>query len=245
MPIVSSDLVLYASANVPDNDTDTSGGAIDTLQRFDFSPLTATDFVELISSGADTRTATIEGRDAAGTFISEVVTLNGTTVVTSTNEYERILRVELSNPGTGQSVTVRKATGDVLIRTILGGEQGFMAFFRRCTAPGDYYIKGFWRNSTVSGQSILDAVAKEFADPENRITFVLASAINDTGSVVNRLTDPGLTFNNSDKSVPGGTLAPGDKIGIWFKLSLQAGDPDFHSTYTPELGGRMPGESPP
>jgi hypothetical protein len=237
MAIVPGQLVLYASLNVPDNDTGISGGAIDTLRRLDFSPLTTIDFVELVSSGADTRSATIEGRDAGGAFTSEVMTLSGTSVVTSVNQYERILRVELANPGSGQSVTVRKATGDVLVRTIPGGEQGFIALFRRCTAPGDYYIKGFWRNSNTSGFTLTSAEVQQFDDPETRITHALASSINDSGSVANRLTSPGFTFNDSDKAVPGGSLAPTDRIGVWFKLSLQAGDPDFHSTYTSELTG--------
>ena len=234
--ILPANLVFYASANVPDIDTGTAGGAIDSNRRLEFTPLVATDNIEVVSSAADTRQITIDGRLADGTFVSEAITLAGTTPQTSVNVFERILRAEMSGAAISQVVTVRRATGDTLIRQIPANELGFMAIFRRNDAPGTFYQKGFWLNNHGS-LTMTSAQVKEQADPVGRITFALAGSINDTGTVANRLTSPGLTFDNSDKAVPGDQLAPGDRIGVWFKLTLPGGDPDHHSTYTTHLTG--------
>jgi hypothetical protein len=110
-------------------------------------------------------------------------------------------------------------------------------------APGggavDYYEKVFACNrngaDTLSSAKVIEA-----ADPSTKITFGLASAINDTGTngANNRKVAPGgVTFDNADKNVPGGVLATGDRIGVWLKLSLLDGDAAQKTTYTPRLTG--------
>lgn len=242
MPIVSTDLVLFASANVPDSDSGTSGGAIDLLRRFDYAQIAATDNVEVVSDGSDTRNITIEGRLANGQFASEVIALNGTTPATSANQYERVLKAELASADGSRTVTVRRATGDTLIRTIPPTERGFMAFFRRTASDPsvqkDYYIKGFWKN-THGTLTLTSAVVKQNADPDARITHALAASLDDSGSVANRVTSPGLTFNDTDKNVPNSqNLTAGAAIGTWFNLTLPAGDSPHKTTYTSELAGQ-------
>jgi hypothetical protein len=52
MSIVATELIVYASANIPDVDTGTNGGAIDTKRRFVFTQMAANDTVEVISTSA-------------------------------------------------------------------------------------------------------------------------------------------------------------------------------------------------
>src|SRR5881227_489737 len=127
MPIVSTDLVLYASATDPDTDSGTAGGAIDALRRFDFTQMTGNDSIDAVSSNAGdtTQTLTVEARKANGTVVSETKTLTGNITVRST-----------TGPGTNFS------------RVINAAERGFKMLFRKgASDPSvtvNYYTKGFW-----------------------------------------------------------------------------------------------------
>jgi hypothetical protein len=241
--IAASDLVLYNSANMPADDSATSGGAIDPLRRPDFTQMSVTETVRIVSSAAGdtTQTVTITGRLADGTIASETLNLNGTTVVTSSNTYERLLKAEMSATATG-TVTVARTTGPTTIRVIPIGERGFLAVFRQDasdpSSQKDYFVKVFWKN-THSTLTLTSAVVKENADPSTDISFALAAALDDSGSVANRVTSPGLTFNSSDKNVPNSqNLTHGSAIGTWLNLTLAAGAAALKSTYTTELDGQ-------
>lgn len=242
MSIVGSDLVLLAAANEPSDDSSTAGGAIDTARRLDFTQIAATDKIEVgsASAGDTTQTATVRGRKADGTIVSEVLTLTGVTFVATTNNYERLLKVELSATCAG-IVTVRRQTGPSTLRTIPIGERGFMAPFRELASDPvsqkDYYVKGFWKNTNGS-LALTSAVVKENADPSADISHALAASLDDSATTTNRITSPGLTFNSSDKNVPNSqNLSSGSAIGTWFNLTLAAGAAALKSTYTTELDG--------
>lgn len=61
MPIATTDLIFYGSANRPSDDTSLTGGAIATTDRPDITQLTANSVIAVVSDGADTRQVTIEG----------------------------------------------------------------------------------------------------------------------------------------------------------------------------------------
>lgn len=243
MSVVSGDLVWYCAASMPDDDSSTSGGAIDALRRPDFTQLAANDTIEAVSSNAGdtTQTVTVTGRNAGGSIVAETKTLTGTTPIafSTLGTVERVIKVELSATCTG-SVTVRRATGPVTLRVIPAGERGFMAVFRKCVADAgsqkDFFVKTFWKN-THGSLSLLSAVVSQASDSESRVTHALAASVGDTGSVANRLTDPSLTFDDTDKSVPGTDLAAGAAIGVWLRLRLTAGDTAHRGTYGSQLAG--------
>lgn len=243
MSIVSGDLVLYAAANEPNDDSSTGGGAIDTLRRLDFTQIAATDKIEVVSanSGDTTQTCALTGRKADGTIVTETLSLNGTSAVATTNNYERLLKAELSATCAG-IVTVRRQTGPATLRTIPVGERGFMAPFRQLASDPstqkDFYVKGFWKNTNGS-LALTVAVVKENADPSSVITHALAASLDDSATVTNRLTSPGLTFNGSDKNVPNSqNLSSGSAIGLWLDLTLASGAAALKTTYTTELDGQ-------
>jgi hypothetical protein len=243
MSIAASDLVLYASANMPNDDSSTAGGAIDTLRRVDYTQIAATDKIEIISSNAGdtTQTVTLTGRLADGSIVTEVKTLNGTTAVATTASYERLIKAEMSAVAAG-TVTVRRQTGPSTLRTIPIGERGFMAMFRQLASDPsvqkDYYTKVFWKN-THGSLTLTTSVVKQNADPDARITHALAASLDDSATTTNRITSPGLTFNDSDKNVPNSqNLTFGSAIGTWFNLTLPAADTAHRTTYTTELDGQ-------
>ena len=93
------------------------------------------------------------------------------------------------------------------------------------------YSKIFCEN-THATLALLAATIGETADPTSNFTFALAAAVDDSVSVASRITDPGLTFNGTDKAVPGTDLGAGSAIGIWLKLLLDAGEPAANSSVT-------------
>lgn len=243
MSIAASDLVLYNSASMPVSNTGTSGGAIDPLRRPDFTQMTVTETVRIVSSSAGdtTQTVTIVGRLADGSLATETLSLNGTTPVTSSNTYERLLSALTSATCVG-NVTVARTTGPTTIRIIPAGERGFQAVFQQDSSDPlvqvDYFMKVFWKNANGT-LTLTSSVVKENADPAGDITFALAASINDSGSVANRITSPGLTFNSADKNVPNSqNLTAGSGIGVWLDLTLAAAAAALKSTYTTELDGQ-------
>lgn len=229
---------------MPSDDVSTAGGAIDLLRRIDFTQMASNDTIEAISSSAGdtTQTITLRGRLASGAIVTETITLTGTTQIVTVATYERLLKAELSATCAG-TVTVRRATGDVLIRTIPIGERGFMAMFRELASDPSttvtVYTKIFWKN-THATLALTTSLVKQNADASGKVTHATDASVDASTSVANRVTAPGGlgTFDDTDKAVPGGTINAGSAIGVWYKLALSAGDAALKTTYTSELAGQ-------
>jgi hypothetical protein len=252
MPVVASDLVPYAAANMPNSDSGAAGGAIDPLRRCDFTQMGAASTVRVRSSvaGDTTQTVTIRGRLASGAVVQEVLTLAGTTNVVSANTYERILSAELSATTTG-AITVEQTSGPTVLRTIPAGERGFMAIFRELasdpSAVKNYYGKFFWKNNhgTLALTSSIvqqNADGSGLASPDG-VTHLPAATVNDAATSTNRVTAPGVadtldpdTFDDADKTI--GTLNAGQAWGVWLRLRLPTGQAPLRTTYTTQITGQ-------
>lgn len=244
MSVSESDIVLYGSANMPENDIDTAGGAIDTSRKLTFTDISATDNVEVVSddAGDTSQSVDITGRLSDGTLVTETINLNGTTAATSTNQFERVLKA-VKSATTAGTVTVRKASDDVAIMTFDKTPSEIMdirrIFFDVAAdaaggSPKTFYAKGFLKNNNGS-TALTSAVVKENADPSGNITFALANTLDDTESVANRTTAPSSTtaFDNTDKNVANSqNHSAGSGQGVWFKLDLAAGAAAADTTYT-------------
>ena len=243
MPITAAELIAYGSASRPTDDTSTTGGAIDTADRPEFTQWTANAVAAVVSDGADTRTVTVEGRLATGAIDSEVLTLNGTTEVVGAKTFERVLTITLSATSGTRTVTVRQGSGGATRATIGINETSRTALFRRSASSTSgitiRYEKIFWKNTNGS-LTLNSAAVKLTADPDSRIRIGLDTAINATVSVANRVSAPGsVTFvdDNVSQSVPGGVLAAGDRIGVWIEQNLPQSDSAHKTTFTTELSG--------
>lgn len=242
MPIVAADLIPNGSASRPSDDTSTTGGAIATTDRPDFTQLTANALIAVISDGADVRTVTVEGRNAAGAVTTDVITLTGAVEAVGVVTFERILTLTLSASDGARTVTVRQGAGGATRATIGPNETTRTAFYRRSASESGIvirYEKMFWKNNHAT--LTLNAAAVVLtADPDARIRLGLATAINDTVTVVNRKTAPaGVSFvdDNVSQSVPGGILAAADRIGTWIEENLPAADTAHRTTFTTQLSG--------
>jgi hypothetical protein len=113
MSVTPNQVVIYGSANMPEADSATIGGAVDFTKRVSFFDVTATGAVDVVSSAAgDTLTKIqVMGRDSTGTIQTPAaVTLTGTTLIASTfggQSFQRLLAgvitggaiAGLANPG--------------------------------------------------------------------------------------------------------------------------------------------------
>lgn len=243
MSILSAELIAYASASRPDDDTDGVGGAIDPLIRPTFTQFTATALAAFVADAADTRILNVKGRLATGVFVTEEVVLNGTNEVLSSNSFERLLSVTAPSVS-GTVVTVKQGSGGATRGTIPAQEKGFTALFINSASdpsvPVDRYEKIFIKN-TNGTLTLTSSVVTLTADPQSRIMIGLATAIDGSTSIANRLAVPaGISFvdDGVDQNVPNSQNLPaGSAIGVWCEQGLLAADAAFKNTFTVRLQG--------
>lgn len=249
MSVTASDIVVYGSATMPEDDTTTAiGGAIDTTTTVVFTDLTTASTLEVLSSNAGdtTQTLTVYGRDSTGIAISETVSLNGTTVVSLTNTYGRLLKAVLSGAATG-TVTLRIASagGDLMVFApgVLTVRRPFYDALADAAGGTNkvLYEKVFFRNNNTS-TALTSAQIIESADPSGLVAFGLAGTLGDTatnGTGNTRLTAPtGITIDTASKNVANsGNHSPSSAQGVWLSLTLNAGTAASSSTFTLEETG--------
>lgn len=241
MPIAATDLLLQGAASRPEDDVSTSGGARAAVNKPEFTQLTANSVIAVVSDGADTRTVTIFGRNAAGAVVNEALVLNGTTEVVGTTTFERITKITTTTDAT-RTVTVRQGAGGATRATLGPNITSVSMLFQNSASEAGAttrYEKVFWLNN--HGSLTLNAAKVQMtADPAAKLTTGVAAAKDDTVSVANRKTAPGgITFvdDNVQQNVPGTTLEAAAAVGIWMKQDLLASDSPVRNSFTLELAG--------
>ena len=250
MSVASTDLVAFASANMPEDDTSTSGGAIDTSTIVTFTDIAATDSVEAVSDNAgDTMNLTVTGRNAGGAIVTETQALNGTTAITfsTMGAIERFLTASLASAATG-TVTIRRATGDTTIAQIGNGVYTGLTDCRRMfydsaseASQTIRYEKFFFRNNNAT-DTLTNAQVTLTADPSTSVRIATEDAVNDTNSATNRETAPtgnqAWVDDSTAQSLPGdGNLDATEAIGVWVEMTRAADAAAVKSTFTVQISG--------
>src|SRR5271170_8101270 len=144
MSVIPSDLVAYGSANMPESDGLTVGGAVDFSRRVAFYDIAPTGTVNFVSSSSSDTGVKIQiaGRDSTGVIQAPAaVTLNGTTPVSGSQSFERLLygvvsgvspNGPLANPG-GTNPTVSESMTSSATAMTVASVTGF-------PNSGKYYI---------------------------------------------------------------------------------------------------------
>jgi len=242
MSITAAELIAYGSASRPEDDSSTSGGAIDTQNRPEMTQLTSNSVIAAVSDGADTRTLTVTGRLATGAIDTEALVLTGAVEVVGAKTFERILKLVLSGTDGARTVTVTQGSSGPTRATIGPNELSRNGMFLKSASeasPVQRYEKFFWKNTNGS-LTLNDAEIELTADPASKIKMGLATSKDDSGSVANRKSAPGgVSFvdDNVAVSVPTGVLASGEAIGTWMEQSLLADDAAQKTTFTTQLSG--------
>ena len=257
--VTSSDIVVYGSGTMPEADTGTSGGAINLATKILVKDIGATDTVEIFSSSAaDTSlSVVVTGRLASGIIDTDTIVTDasdGTTVVDGVKNFERILKVVF--PAHAGTITVRRdadadgydiATAEGSGTTVTGTTVTLVhRLFYKATAnaSGDankvLYEKAFIRNNN-STNALLDATVT--ASSTALLAFDLEDAVDDNGSVSNRVTVVGSgtvgspTWADTEVAVPGTDLDAGSAIGVWVQLTLDNGEAAAETSYTLTTAG--------
>ena len=253
MAILSTDIVIYGSTNMQVDDASSpQGGAINTTVKMTFTDMSgANSPVNLVSdNAADSGTVVVTGRSAGGSLVTDNISLLGTTVASGSQIFERIIRIYESGhvgilTASSQDEAYELATLPSSVYevrrpfyTVTGEASGGSAV--------NVYEKVFIKNESATSD-LLSATVGESSDgtesPGADITFDLASGLDDTATSTNRITAPasgdllGGTFDDTLKSVPGGSLPFGNAIGVWMKLNIPAGTVPTNTTFVFDVSG--------
>lgn len=120
MSVYPSEIIVYGSANMPEADSVTVGGAIDLTKRVAFADLTVGTLMDVVSSSASDTATKIAyyGRDSSGAIQNETLTLTGQTKVAGTKTLSRLLYAALSGAAANGPVANpggTAAVGDVAL----------------------------------------------------------------------------------------------------------------------------------
>jgi len=244
MSVVDSDIVLYASQDMPVNDTDTSGGAINSGIRVVFTDIIATDVVEGSGTESDSGTLTITGRNTAGSVVTDNITLLGTTLVSGTQAFERILIVQNDEAASGE-IVLRDHLTNSGIGSIYANESGFRRPFYDATAaaPGgsdkELYEKIYLMNLNTVNALLGATITEVVTGVYTKVAFATEDTLASTQSVANRVAVPTGTgpYGSGASGVPGTDLQPLGYLGVWLQLDLNAGDAAQNSFYQLQIDG--------
>ena len=121
MAVIAGDMQLYGAANMPEDDTNLVGGAIDLGTKVVHIALAAADTVDMQSDDAlDVgQQYTISGYDASGSQVTEVLTAAGLGLVNGAQSFERITKIAKTAGGAiAGTITFTRFTGGSTIVTV-------------------------------------------------------------------------------------------------------------------------------
>lgn len=244
MAISASELIMYGSTNMPEDDTSASGGAIATTVRVIFddtslpNSLSDTVTVESSSAGDSSQSVTVYGRDSAGVIQSEVLSLNGVTPVAGAITYDRLLKAVISATHAG-TISIKKASGGTVIAALESGVLTIRRpFYNAASSPTQgktLYEKIFLKNTNATLTLTSAQVSGSVASLGSITQFAMETTQNSPSGMANRLTAPANTgvLSNTAKYIPPSSgLAAGSGIGIWLVLSLSSGLAPQLGTYS-------------
>lgn len=242
MSILNTELILFNSANMPQDDVSTTGGAIDATGRPDLVQFSATANAFVVSDGADVRTGVLTYRTPAGVKTTVNFTLTGAVEVDTGVSCERILRLLLNTTSGTRTVSLKQGTGGTVRATVRPNEVMSTAMFiDAASSPSGSTARSEKAHfkSITSALALTNATVTLTADPLSRITIALEASKGGSSSIANRLAATGLTFvdDNVAQAVPTNNLAAGENIGTWAKQTLPQDDPAAKSTFTLQLAG--------
>lgn len=245
MSIVASEIVFYSSNAMPQDDSSPAGGDINSGIRVVFDDIDTTGSIRAVSdSAADVGNLTIVGRDNAGVIVSESFALSGTTAVSGSQVFERILTASTDYVATG-TVSLSDASTLTGIGSIFPNESGFLRpFYNAIAEPFGgsnkvLYEKIFLKNNNTTN-ALLTANIEEISSGLFAITeFGLEKSQQYTESIANRLTVPtGVTnYGDGPSGVAGTNISPLSYQGVWLRLTLNAGTAAANSFYQLRVQG--------
>ena len=252
MAVIATDIGYFLSAGRPDDDADTSGGAIDLtvrlMDRTNTKELNtgSGDTIDVVSTDAgDIHVITLKGYGTDGTWIEEDVTLTGAAHEQSTNTFLHLCSAIQAEAGDG-AVTVAEYNSGVPseIFVIAIAEKGAQDLFIKAEAEAaggaekKLYEKIFCVNEHATG-AVISAVAWLSEDEDTELKMDLemtgdSTTTDGAETTTNRVTEPttGGTYAFAEHATEGaghdmgdaedGNLIADEQQGWWVELTLAA-----------------------
>ncbi|MHA2083027.1 MAG: hypothetical protein ACXABD_04675 [Candidatus Thorarchaeota archaeon] len=243
MSVTQSDIVFYSSQNMPQNDLSTVGGDINSGIRVVFEDISVTGLISAGSSDpSDSGNLTVTGRNSAGIILSENISLSGTTLVSGSQVFERILSCKTDYVVSG-NVSV---SGTELVGIIYSNESGFERVFYDASANAlggadkTLYEKVFLKNNNQSTALNNVELTEVVTGLYSIVQFGLENVKQSTETTINRTNPPtGVSvFGSGSSGLPqDGFLNPLDYQGIWLQLYLEDGASSNNSFYRLQVQG--------
>jgi hypothetical protein len=239
MSVIPSDLVAYGSANMPEADGVAVGGAVDFSRRVAFYDITPAGTIDFVSSSATDTGVKIQvaGRDSTGVIQTPAaVTLNGTTVVTGSQSFERLLygvvsgaspTGPLTDPGGSNANTNASMTISSTTVSFASAPAGF-------PVSGNYYVAvdsgaNFEIMLVTAGQGTASLTVTRYASGPNLSGLTHASGVNvklmpggDVAAIAHTATISGHTAQTGSAN-HSGTTPPLMKLQSGDGASVSAG----------------------
>ena len=254
MALQDTDIVIYGSTNMQENNTATpQGGSINTAIKMTFVDITGTNPspVDIVSNNvSDSGSLVVTGRTVGGSIATDTIALLGTGIASGVQNFERILKIyETGHIGT---LTITAQNGGYTLATLESGVEQVRRPFYSPTgniaggADLYFYEKVFIKNNST-GNDLLSMTIGEGSDGMEAvsadITFAIETGLNGTGVATNRITSPDTgvllsgEFSDNTKSLPGDNLTIGDAIGVWLRLYIPAGTTATNTTFSFDING--------
>lgn len=262
MSVASGDIKVYGSTYMQESDAGFQGSGIDlTTQVLFDSYLWANDpsgGLKVVSSSAvDTGIMLLTwGRNAAGSIISGAIPISGLTTTSGTAVFERLMKVAMSGTPTHTgTITVYDKGGSNVIVTIPSGilkvRRPFYDVSSDVSINKYYYEKVYVRNNNTVNALLGANISEVAGGVASSIDFDIETMCNtNVGYFPNwssgRTSYPtsGMqtsnlgAFDSNAKSLTIDTdLQPTGAIGVWMKLTLNAGASAQKSFYTLAVSG--------
>lgn len=148
------------------------------------------------AAGTGARTVLIDGINSAGSEISETVTMNGVTAVTTTNSFLRVIRVTVITAGSGLTnagtISVND-NADVVVLGLVdpGAGQSKMAFWF-VPASHEFYMSRFFAGEIAGKKATVRLYAKDLTVTD--AAWQLKAEINVNANEADRTFDVPLVF---------------------------------------------------
>tara|TARA_Y100001973_G_C5185142_1_gene327342 strand:+ start:1125 stop:1871 length:747 start_codon:yes stop_codon:yes gene_type:complete len=238
MSIIDSDIVLYASQNMPQSDSSTTGGEINSGVRVVFTDIAGYGKISAFSNNSnDTGNLNITGRDAVGIIKTDTIKLSGTTAVVGTQIFDTILVCSTDYFASGE-ISIQESSSNSGVGKIFPHESGFLKPFYDATANiagganKELYEKIFIKNNNLVNMFSGVSVTEVNSGLYNVVNFGLEKSQKYNESTSNRTVAPtGITNYGAGPSGLSEPIVSNSYQGIWLKLTLNAGTERIKSSF--------------
>ena len=256
MSITANQIKIYGCANIAENNTSEQGGGIDVGTRYIFADAALANdptseggdgtLIYTSTNDADNGvTVTATGRASGGYIVAETRELGNSGVgVAGSQQFERILKVVAG--AHSYNIDIEDSLGNDLTIMESGVNTVRRPFYNVSSSPNEilnYYEKIFVKNTNDTLSLLETTFLDGGGDTNDFISFAIATSVEDTESVDNRLTAPtGVgAFSKVTRTLEDEAgkvnLDANESVGVWLRMTLPQNQSPSKDTFTLSISG--------